>query len=554
MQLVGQQRDVFGGQAGQHGGFDLVEDEVIDLLQQIIRQRACRGRGRRRIEDHRLAQRMGQFDGVDDGRHRHFQLQQDDGSALDQRPGTLDVLDIQPPIGTGGDDDTVLCLRIDHDGGDAGGFPGDLVDVAVIDAGSHDGGAHLGAKGIIAHARHHGDPCARRGQARAGHRLVGTLAAGDGHETLAGQGFPRHGHARHAQYQVHVDAADDDDHVDTLVSSGSSGWRHVRGRGAAHMELRRHRFAACRQGRVGDAFQQELRGQVAQPARVLGHRGQRRMDELGQFDIVEADHRQLAGHLDLQFTRGPQHANGHHVVAAEDGVRSALALQQLHGGLVTADAAEVGMQQVAVGQLHAAHGERAAQAIDPLVGQLQPSRTGDAGNALAAQRQQMVGGQLAAQEIVGTDQVDIALLGSTVQQHGGNIEPTGRLQVALVQGGDDEAIAALGLQYLQIVALLVGVVIGIAQDHAIAGAIAVILDTACQLREIRVGIVGDDQADTAGHLAAQGARQRTGDVVQVLDGLQHPLARLGADRAGLVEHVGHRGVRHPGQSGDILDG
>ncbi len=77
----------------------------------------------------------------------------------------------------------------------------------------------LAAEGVIAdraHQRYLGTQPGRR------HRLVGSLAAGDGDETLAQQGLAGAGKARRHGDQVHVDAADHDDpgHDGLLAAEG----------------------------------------------------------------------------------------------------------------------------------------------------------------------------------------------------------------------------------------------------------------------------------------------------------------------------------------------
>lgn len=47
--------------------------------------------------------------------------------------GVFDVFYVQVVIGIGGDDDVVLGIGVDYDGGDVGGFVCDFVNVMVID-------------------------------------------------------------------------------------------------------------------------------------------------------------------------------------------------------------------------------------------------------------------------------------------------------------------------------------------------------------------------------------------------------------------------------------
>src|SRR5471032_3326409 len=128
-----------------------------------------------------------------------------------------------------------------------------------------------------------------------------------------------------------------------FLSIEMRGMRFGHGR-AAHAQRGRDDVLLHRDGRVGDALEQALRGEAAQLARVLRHAGQRRMHEAGQVDVVEADHGQLLRHFDAALGGGAQRADGHQVVAAEQRVGPLVLRQveQRQRRAVAAGAGEVG--------------------------------------------------------------------------------------------------------------------------------------------------------------------------------------------------------------------
>ena len=79
------------------------------------------------------------------------------------------------------------------------------------------------------------------------------------------------------------------------------------------------------------------------------------------------------------------------------------------------------------------------------------------------------------------DHQRLVRVGERLREHG-----------VVARGSDDQAVDALFLQHAQIVALLGRIVVGIAEEHAVAVARAAVLDAARQFREIRVGGVRHD--------------------------------------------------------------
>ena len=75
------------------------------------------------------------------------------------------------------------------------------------------------------------------------------------------------------------------------------------------MQFRRNRQPLQRTVGRDDPLQQAFGGKLPEPARILRHAGQGRMNELRQVDIIETHHRQRLRHRDAQFCRGTQGAD-----------------------------------------------------------------------------------------------------------------------------------------------------------------------------------------------------------------------------------------------------
>ena len=117
------------------------------------------------------------------------------------------------------------------------------------------------------------------------------------------------------------------------------------------------------------------------------------------------------------------------------------------------------------------------------------------------------------------------------------VEQPRDLLAAGVRRGDDHAEDALVDQRLEVRALLLRGLVGVADEHAVAGVEGLVLDRADQLAEVRVLDVRDDDADHGGALAPEVAGQDVGPVVELLDRAQHARPVRLADARIAVEHA-----------------
>lgn len=103
------------------------------------------------------------------------------------------------------------------------------------------------------------------------------------------------------------------------------------------------------------------------------------------------------------------------------------------------------------------------------------------------------------------------------------------------------------------VVLLLGLLVGVADDHAVAEGPGFLLDRAGQGGEVRVEHVADDETECAGLIGAQRAGEGVGPVAEGFDGCEDASARVRADGGMAVEDTGDRGDRDSCLGRDILD-
>ena len=127
------------------------------------------------------------------------------------------------------------------------------------------------------------------------------------------------------------------------------------------------------------------------------------------------------------------------------------------------------------------------------------------------------------------------------------------LLAARIRRRDDHAENALVDQRLEVRALLLRGLVGVADQHAVAGFEGLVLDRADQLAEVRVLDVGHDDADGGGALAPQVAGEDVGPVVELLDRALHARPVRLADARIAVQHARDGGGRDRGVASHVGD-
>jgi hypothetical protein len=167
-------------------------------------------------------------DGAFDLCDRGLELGDQEVRAL-ELPGEVGLVDLDPRVGARDDDDAVLSVVVDHDQRGArrsGGVDGDG---GGVDAVARERLAQRASVIIVAHATHELHLGAL---SRTADGLVAALAAGDAIDRAALQRLAGCRRMRHAQHQVHVEAAE---HHDAWRRAGERSHRvserRCRGRG-----------------------------------------------------------------------------------------------------------------------------------------------------------------------------------------------------------------------------------------------------------------------------------------------------------------------------------
>ncbi len=183
-------------------------------------------------------------------------------------------------------------------------------------------------------------------------------------------------------------------------------------------------------------------------------------------------------------------------------------------------------------------------------------RAADKGDAAMTLRDEMLGRDAGALEIVDADEGDRAAGNRLVDRHHGR---QARLAVVLaeaigqVAGEEDEPVGLVGADEAQIVGFAAGIVLGIADQHAIAALAGLGLEPDEDVGEVRIAHVGGEDEDHVGAAHAQRARHGIGGVAGLRDGGGDAQTRRVGHLGGLVDGSAHRGDGHACQGRDILD-
>ena len=131
--------------------------------------------------------------------------------------------------------------------------------------------------------------------------------------------------------------------------------------------------------------------------------------------------------------------------------------------------------------------------------------------------EQVLGGELAAEKIVGADERVLALVAEPVDQHVGTLLPAQLADARILEeaAGHDDAVDAARLQALQMRSLTVRKPVRVAEQDVEAARGRGVLDAAEQGGEERVGDVRDDHGEHLGLAQLQPA----GDPVGLVPGL-----------------------------------
>ena len=246
-------------------------------------------------------------------------------------------------------------------------------------------------------------------------------------------------------------------------------------------------------------------------------------------------------------------ADGHHVAAADDGVRYAAHLRDQ--GLEAGGAAVV----VVLARHH--HRRRQAQFGQPFDGAA-TALVGDGGILGAgddAEAPMAGGGQARHQhaarfQVVAGDGVDRLVAQRAVEQHQRHAAALEFGHVFGGQAGGGDHAVDLELPDIGQHAVDIGLARQREQQHALAQAAQLLAQFCQQFGVVEIGQVGDQHRHHVGAARDQAAGGGVGDVVQQRGSLHHP--RMGGlgDAGARLEAARHRRLRHAGHQRHVIRG
>ncbi len=266
----------------------------------------------------------------------------------------------------------------------------------------------------------------------------------------------------------------------------------------------------------------------------------------GQGHVVEARDGDVGGDAQAERMRPGQGANGHRVVAAAQGGWAVGEDQQGVRRGVAAGEVEGAFPLPLPVRVDARRPQRRDTAFQALAGMEQAQGTVHEADPPVPQGKEMAHDQRAAGAGVGAHGVAGPGDRDAVERDDRDaVEPVGHTLLRGVGGNEDNAVDALVAQGVQMRHLARQIVLGVAEEQAIAALCRLALQAARQLGEEQVRAIRHHQAEHVRLARAQAA----GDVVRVVaelrDGGEHALPRRRGDRARAAVHD----VRH-GRRGD----
>ncbi len=282
--------------------------------------------------------------------------------------------------------------------------------------------------------------------------------------------------------------------------------------------------------------------------------GERRLGtEDHRLPVVEARHRDVAGHLPPEATQRVDDAAGDLIAAAEDGIGAGRAAEQDIRRLAAPALAPLAVQHVVRRGLQSRLRHRVEKPLCALARRQEPLRARDVPDLAPPRGDQVAGGQLPPAVVVGHDRraVPLQRLGHRVHHRGGagaqsrpRLDPPSR---------HDQAVNAAGEQQLDVPALARRIVAGIAHEHRDLPGSQGILRAEHHRDAEPAEAVGRDQADGEGPASQQGPGVHVGREAELARRRRHTITGLRAHRALAVQRLRGRADRHPRQGRDIPD-
>ncbi len=268
--------------------------------------------------------------------------------------------------------------------------------------------------------------------------------------------------------------------------------------------------------------------------------GERRAGEARHFHVVITDHGDIVRHLDSGFPGGADGTDRHGIVEGKYRGRPRGEGQDPLHGIETALALVIPFEDLLLFQGQPLFGQGIAHPVQPLLGGRLGQLTGDADDVAVTLLQQMTHGQARPDAGVVIDDVGKVALGTPVQHHLRHVLVDAQ---HVAQRGIDvgsqhqQTVDPLLHQHAQVVLLTGRLVLGVAEDQAVALLEAVRLHPLHHFRKEGVGTGGHQHADGLGRVYLEAARYRVGRVVEFCHRLKHFLGCVFADPTGVIEYM-----------------
>ncbi len=280
------------------------------------------------------------------------------------------------------------------------------------------------------------------------------------------------------------------------------------------------------------------------------------MDELGEFQVVEAEHRHIFRAAQSGLAQRRQSAQGDEVIAGEDRRRPRAQSQDGAHLFVAAQPVETALLDVLGIDLYLRALEGGAKSFESRARIRQLQVASDDRDAAMSHRQQVLGARACSGSVIHRDGIAGPARGPAVKADDRTAarQVGTRVHAAVHRRDHDQPRHAIRPQLVQIRALFRGIVVGIAQHELIRILVRHILGAAHHSRKERIGDVRDDHSEDGGLVAAQSAGEFAGLIAEARDRFQYASAQRFAHRRVLVDDVRYRPDRDTGGARDVAHG
>ncbi len=305
----------------------------------------------------------------------------------------------------------------------------------------------------------------------------------------------------------------------------------------------------------------------------LPHGGQRRVHVPCHGRVVEPDQGHVLGNVPPGFAQRQPRSGGHHVRGAEDRVHLRVAGQQFPHGTVPTLLREVALRDqgavraaVAVrhvrrrGALPSGRAERRVVAGQPAAGPVDVRRPGDGGDLPPSAADQVLDGELGAEEVVGVHVGQLLGMGAAAAEHRGHADFPQLVgqRIVAVHGHQQDAVHPVRRRVLG-EALASALVADEGEQELHVRVPEFGADPAQDLGEVGLGeqavlLLRDDERDGVHASGRQCPRGTVGDVAQFRHGGLDRAAGAFADPGGAVDDPGGGSPPHARTRGDLFQG